>query len=138
MLAVGFFVVGWFVVGIFQELSYTQELSLRTRQEFQSFAPPPDSVSVQHYDIRDGRVVGGYYTTSLTFDDVRQHYEKQLVNRGYTFREFKPLKSWGVDYGELVVHYCKGRMMAGLYSPGSLTTHYQFSFSISSNRFECR
>lgn len=118
----------------------SQKVHAQVRQEFESFAPPAASVLVQNNDIGNikGGLVGAYYTTSLTFNEVRQHYEKQLIERGYTFREFKPLKSWGKDYGEQVVHYCKGDTIAGLYTPGSVTTQYQFSFSISAKGFECR
>lgn len=120
----------------------SQVVHSRVRQEFQSFVPPPDSVLVQNSDISNvyGGLVGADYTSNRTFNDVRQYYEKQLVDRGYTFREFKPLTSWGVDYGEQVLHYCKGHMMAGLYTPGNLPTKtkFQFSFSISANGFECR
>lgn len=112
------------------------------QREFQSFSPPSETQPVQTNDIprSTGGAMGVYYTTSMTFADVRQHYENQLQTNGYKFREFKSLQSWGHDYGEQVLHYCKGNVMAELYNPGSVPTKtaYQFSFSISGNAFECR
>ncbi|HVF22003.1 MAG TPA: hypothetical protein VM941_02960, partial [Pyrinomonadaceae bacterium] len=80
----------------------------QVKQEFSSFVPPPDAVSVQDNDIFNwgGVLVGAYYTTSLTFGDVRKHYEKQLTQNGYQFREFKQLESWGKNYGEENAVYC--------------------------------
>lgn len=111
------------------------------RQEFNSFIPP-GAISVQDNDVEQSRygLVGESYTTSLTFEDVRKHYEKQLVEKGYTFKEALPVKDWGKDYGEEVVHYCKGDRMASIYKPGHSPNRlkYQFSFSLSGNAFECR
>jgi hypothetical protein len=112
------------------------------QREFESIAPLPDAHSVQPNDIvrSSGGLVGAYYTSSMPFADVRGHYEKQLQGRGYKFLEFKPLTSWDKDYGEQVLHYCKGQIMAELYNPGTVPREkdYQFSFSISGNAFECR
>ena len=119
-----------------------EDVHRQVKQEFSSFVPPPDAVSVQDNDIFNsgGVLVGAYYTTNLPFSEVRQHYEQQMKQTGYKYGDLKQLKSWGKDYGEEMLYYCKGDLMAAVYNPGTIPmkTKYQFSFSISSNAFECR
>lgn len=121
---------------------YNYPAHTEIQREFQSFSPPPKAQSVQANDVfrSTGGLAGAYYTTSMTFADVRQHYERQLVDKEYKFREFKSMQSWGHDYGEQVLHYCKANTMVEIYNPGSVPRQkeYQFSFSVSGNAFECR
>lgn len=134
--------VGIIVGFLILRYDYDSPTHLEIQREFESIPPLPNAQSVQANDIlrSSGGLAGAYYTSSMPFADVRRHYEKQLQDRGYKFREFKSLKSWGQDYGEQALHYCKGQIMAELYNPGSVPgkKDYQFSFSISGNAFECR
>lgn len=134
--------VGIVVTFLILRYDYAAPTHVEIQREFESISPLPHAQSVQANDIvrSSGGLVGAYYTSSMPFADVRRHYEKQLQDKGYKFREFKSLKSWDKDYGEQALHYCKGHIIAELYNPGSVPREkdYQFSFSISGDAFECR
>ena len=119
------------------------DATTQVQNEFNSIAPPPWATKVEDVKIikGDDGLVGAHYSTSRSFSEIRDYYDKTLVANGFNLLEKKSVKSLsGVDYGESSVNYCKGHLKAELYDPGrSLLEHpFQYSFNINFNAFDCK
>lgn len=110
--------------------------------EFQMIRPLPNAVVKSGSDNyrppwrnHQGTVAASYWTAA---DDssIRQHYDRELLSKGWRLVVDRPLTSWGKDSGERQIFYCKQSLYASLYLRGSsFETRYpdgdKYAFSVS-------
>ena len=111
-------------------------------REFSEMKAPLGATSSQHNSIFKTHhgVVGDYYKSSLTYKEIRAHYDEELQKRGWRFKKEVVLKSWGEDRGEIQAIYCKGDESADIYFTGQeeSTLGYRYAFNLSWGLDQCR
>jgi len=104
-----------------------QDLQARQKQdeierEFRLIQPPPstvaESASPQFIHKDDRGVVGLSYKTSLSYSEIRRHYDLELAKYGWKFQKEINVIYRGEDSGGKEAFYSKGEYTATLQFAG--------------------
>jgi hypothetical protein len=99
--------------------------SLRTKVQLEkelAELPIPSGVTVGHHSSiakSTSGLVGNSYEGNLTYEQVRAHYDRELAQRGWVFREQHPLTRWGENVGQSETIYCRGNQSANIFWTGN-------------------
>jgi hypothetical protein len=94
---------------------------------------PPAGATVTQHNVSNKwtqGVIGNYYRVDLTHDQIRAHYDAELLRHGWKFKEQIPLTTWDKDYGESQAIYCRGNYAAGVYFTGNRQTELGFRYAL--------
>ena len=94
-------------------------------QEFNSIKPMPSTVACDYYASHKTQqsLVGGKYSTKLSYREIRTYYDAELSSHGWRFQKEEGLRDWGRDFGGRSAHYCKGSYTASLEYAGEKAGH---------------
>ena len=67
----------------------------------------------------DHASVGQEFSSNLSYDDIRHHYDKVLEKAGWRLVGEEPVYVWWHDYGGSLRKYCKGPYHAWLQFAGA-------------------
>src|SRR5438093_10111845 len=100
-------------------------------QEFSALAVPPGVVQVvRNGGHKPGRAsIGAEYSVALTYDELRDFYDRELARNGWEFTYDEKLTDWGRDYGGYSACYRKRDQRAHLQYAGS-TANYGWTYAI--------
>jgi hypothetical protein len=94
---------------------------------------PPSGATVTQHNVSNKwtqGVIGNYYRSDLIYDQIRVHYDAELVRHGWKFKEQKALTNWGKDLGESQTIYCRGNHAADIYFTGNRQNELGFRYAL--------
>lgn len=118
---------------VVQEPAVSQ-IEKNLKQEYDLITVMPDASLIDSTATHktDLAIVGGYFNTKITFEEVREYYDKQLINKGWNFlKENKKIIPYnGHKYEARVLYYRKGDYMARIENPGVNDKEDTFAFFV--------
>jgi hypothetical protein len=102
--------------------------------ELRMISPPSGATSAGLHRSNKPRqaLVSNTYCSSLKYVEIRNYYDKELANHGWTFYREVPLKDWGRDFGGKEAEYCKGPYRATIeYAGDGVADSWNYAFSLS-------
>lgn len=124
-------------LGLRRYLSQRAQLAFEMHEnlarELTNIPMPPQTNHVRHVDAFRGSHgnVANYYTTSLSYDEIRAYYDLELETRGWKLKGESKLETWGKDVGESSRIYCKNPIAANVYFTGKNEVALGFKYSVS-------
>ena len=92
---------------------------------------PSSSALIDEHNLgKTGRVlVGGSFKSSMSYLELRAHYDVALAELGWRFRSERGLRDWGRDLGGHEATYCNGSESATLEVTGE-RAGYGWTYSL--------
>jgi len=104
------------------------------KEEFQKIAPVPDS-SVKRPTRANEKgfhgLVGNDYTSNAIADEIKAHYQTELLKRGWNFCRVERVIYRNQDYGGQHVFYRKGMYIADLQLAGKQESEFGWTYAFS-------
>ncbi|MEP7338778.1 MAG: hypothetical protein ABI977_13665 [Acidobacteriota bacterium] len=90
-------------------------------REFKLIRPLPQAGSCDYQASHKSSqaYVGSSYQTQSAYNEIRAHYDKELLKNGWKLQSEESTHNWGRDYGGWTANYCKGQYQASLHHPGN-------------------
>jgi hypothetical protein len=109
------------------------QIHRRLDRELNNIKSPAGAIKVRHVDAFKGSHgnVGDYYKTSLSNDEIRAYYDRELETHGWNLKGESTLTTWGKDLGESLRTYCKDPIAANIYFTGKNESVLGFNYSLS-------
>ena len=108
-----------------------QVVQNRLRQEFGSIMPLPGAAPGERSGSYKPRMasIGQRYTTTLSYAQIRTHYDAELARHGWSPHREWGTRDWFRDFGGRQAEYCKGPYTASLDYAGE-RADYRWVFSL--------
>lgn len=110
-----------------RSLTYLQE-------EFKKIPPVPNSSTkrpTRTSEKGSQGLVANDYISSATADEIKAHYHKELLERGWSFCRTEKVIYRNVDYGGQHVFYRKGMYIADLQLAGKQESEFGWTYAFS-------
>jgi len=119
---------------------HTQQELLAALNQIQ---PPPSAVPADRDTViikSSHALVGRDYSFNGTYEDIRNHYDRELRSKGWQFVEERKLKNWSEDFDERDLNYCKEGMWVEIFYNGTLASKrgYLYGVNVSSGLNNCK
>ena len=103
------------------------------KSEFEQIRALPESVAGPQQSVDKGQQghIGTVYTSDKTSDEIKVHYEAELLKRGWKFFKIEKVIYNGRDYGGQHVFYCKNLYTADLQFAGAQQQQFGWTYSFS-------
>ena len=102
--------------------------------EFKAIPAPSPAKSTYYNASRKSSnvLVSSHYESTLSYSEIRSHYDHELAKHGWTLYKEEQLRDWGRDFGGKSIHYCKGVYRASLeYAEPAAGYGWDFAFAVS-------
>ena len=98
----------------------TKLILTRLEKEFNQIQALPQAKTIKVNRSHKPRqaLVGGTYSTTLDFGEIRKYYDKELEEHGWHFINEEAVRDWGRDFGGRIAHYRKSDYTASLQYAG--------------------
>ncbi len=123
-----------FLIHFWMIPSQAEPVQRNLEKEFKLIPQPPQAImnSYTAYHKGNNAVVEGYYSTTLSYQQVRSFYEDVLQEKGWHFQRELEVKEFGGGPEGKQFIFCKGNNRAAIYYDGVSTHNYRtYAFSLS-------
>ena len=107
----------------------------RLDRELGGIPTPPEATYVRHVNSFKGThgSVANYYATSLSYDEIRAYYDRELEMRGWKLKGESKLETWRKDLGESARVYCRDPLAVEIYFTGKNEAAFRYRYALSVN-----
>ena len=118
----------WFV----REARRAPVTQASVEKELNEVVPPAGATVTQHNVSNKWTqgVIGNYYRSTLTYDQIRAHYDAELGRHGWKFKQKILLTNWDKDFDESQTIYCRGNHAADIYFTGNGPNRVSYRYAL--------
>jgi hypothetical protein len=117
---------------------WASKIHQNMEKEFASISPPANAEIIKAFSYPRTNTVGALYSANITYENLRDHYDRELKLRGWTYAGERST-AYRTERAGKALDFDKGPYTATLKYPGPLEARevaYAFEFAIEWGWFE--